>query len=92
MTENQETKKHDDAVDGSFEIRPTKPVEAGSWNPIYFKGFYTIPRWLFGISEPSTVSQWAPWFSESWLVNVKVLFNQLFDEKSYPVKTRDLRL
>ena len=30
MTENQETKKHDDAVDGSFEIRPTKPVEAGS--------------------------------------------------------------
>ena len=32
-----------------------KPVEVGSWKPIIYSVLY-IPRWLFGISEPSTVA------------------------------------
>lgn len=32
-------------------------VEVGSWNAIIYKGFMTFIRWLFGISELSTVSR-----------------------------------
>ena len=35
-----------------------EPVEVGSWNPIIYNDLilYIYPRWLFGISEPSTVA------------------------------------
>ena len=35
-------------------LKSGEPLEVGSWNPIIFQGF-VHPRWLFGISEPSTV-------------------------------------
>ena len=36
-----------------FRYPARKPVELGSENPIIYRGFID-PRWLFGISEPST--------------------------------------
>ncbi len=43
-------------VDGNQKSVPA-PVEVGSWNLPLFIGFFLHARWLFGISEPSTVSK-----------------------------------
>ena len=44
-------------VDGKFRYPAfTTSWGKGSWNPHYLHGFVTYFRWLFGISEPSTVS------------------------------------
>ena len=38
-----------------FRNPANSPVEVGSWPPIFYRVFWH-PKWLFGISEPSTVS------------------------------------
>ena len=43
----------DDTADGSGIRHP--PVEIGSLSHKFTTGFYRSKRWLFGISEPSTL-------------------------------------
>ena len=47
---------HPSHSDGNQKSGINAPVEVGSWNLPLFTGFGIHPRWLFGISEPSTVS------------------------------------